>query len=90
MAAFVFFLAFVNRELALLSGILQIMEIILIARLISFLFVGCTSIIRFSYILPDLIIEIELSIFSIIFCAVPELSRLEPAIISSFISGVIL
>src|SRR3989338_8702242 len=87
MAAFVFLPDLKNNSFAFLKDTLQTVEIIPIALLINFLFVGLTSIIKFLKTFPFFIMDIELSIFKIIFCAVPDFSLVEPCIISSLISG---
>src|SRR5699024_9587819 len=56
---------------------------------ISFKFWATTSTIKFSYTLPSLIMEPVVSIFSTIFCEVPDFSLVEPEITSGPTIGAI-
>lgn len=57
-------------------------ETMLIARRTSFSFVGFTSTMRLPYTFPRRIIAPVDSMLSTIFCAVPDLSRVEPVMTS--------
>ena len=71
-----------RADLASSSSVFAAVATILIARRTSFSFVGFTSTMRLPYTFPRRIIAPVESMLSTIFCAVPDLRRVEPVMTS--------